>query len=71
MLSGAIGGTVISGRFVTGITTQYLRGGFMGGSTDVPTQGGLTSPEPSTLPLLATGLVAIAGPVRRKFTRRN
>jgi len=68
-LSGAIGGTVITGRYVTGNTTQYLSGGTMTGSTYVAYKGGLTAPEPSTLPLLVTGLVAIAGSVRRRFTR--
>ncbi len=69
-LSGAIGGTVITGRYVTGYTTQYLSGGEMTGSNYFRYRGTLTAPEPSTLPLLVTGLVAIAGPMRR-FTRRN
>jgi hypothetical protein len=67
-LSGAIAGTVITGRYVTGNTTQYLSGGAMTGSSYLAYKGGLTAPEPSTLPLLVTGLVAIAGPVRRRFT---
>jgi hypothetical protein len=70
-LSGQIGGTVRTGLYVTGITTQYLSGGKMTGSSYVLYNGPLTAPEPSTLPLLVTGLVAIAGPVRRRFTRRN
>ncbi|MFY9905782.1 MAG: PEP-CTERM sorting domain-containing protein [Terriglobales bacterium] len=70
-LSGAIGGTLITGRYVTGNTTQYLNGGAMTGSSYLATKQPLTAPEPSTLSLLVTGLVAIAGPVRRRFTRRN
>jgi hypothetical protein len=70
-LSGFIAGTVITGRYVTGATTQYLSGGGMTGSNYFNYKGTLTAPEPSTLPLLVTGLVAIAGPVRRKLTRRN
>ncbi|MGO9368554.1 MAG: PEP-CTERM sorting domain-containing protein [Terriglobales bacterium] len=70
-LSGVIGGTVITGRFVTGNTTQYLSGGAMTGSSYLAYKGGLTAPEPSTLPLLVTGLIAIAGPARRRFTRQN
>jgi hypothetical protein len=70
-LSGTIGGTVITGRYVTGNTTQTLSGGQMSGSTYLAYKGSLTAPEPSTLPLLVTGLVAIAGPVRRRFSRRN
>lgn len=70
-LSGAIGGTVYTGLSVTGTTTQYLSGPKMTGSSYVSFNGPLTAPEPSTLPLLVTGLVAIAGPVRRRFTRRN
>jgi hypothetical protein len=70
-LSGAIGGTVITGRYVTGNTTQYLSGGAMTGTSYLAYTGSLTAPEPSTLPLLVTGLIAIAGPVRRGFTRRN
>jgi hypothetical protein len=70
-LSGTIQGTLWNGRFVTGTTTQ----------TSVSTNGqialgighirvgntGIMTPEPGTLGLLGTGLVAIAGMLRRKF----
>jgi hypothetical protein len=70
-LSGAIGGTLYTGQSTTGMTTQYLSGPKMTGSISVLYNGPLTAPEPSTLPLLVTGLVVIAGPMRRRFTRRN
>ena len=71
-LSGAIQGTLWNGHFVTGTTTQtiYSTNGQLSqgvghirvGNTLLPT------PEPGTLGLLGTGLVAIAGMLRRKFT---
>jgi hypothetical protein len=70
-LSGSIQGTLYTGQSVTGITIQSLSGRNMTGTSDLSYNGPLTAPEPSTLPLLVTGLVAIAGPVRRRFTRRN
>jgi hypothetical protein len=71
-LSGTIQGTLWNGHFVTGTTTQtiYSTNGqiTMGiGHIRVGNTGILT-PEPSTLGLLGTGLVAIAGMLRRKFT---
>ncbi len=69
-LSGTIGGTLFSGQSTTtGMTTQTLSGGGMKGSIFVLYNGPLTAPEPSTLPLLVTGLLAIAEPVRRRFAR--
>ena len=70
-LAGAIGGTLINGRYVTGGTIQYLSGVAITGFSILSSKGGLTAPEPSTLPLLVTGLFAIAAPVRRRFTRRS
>jgi|SRR5882672_3419679 len=70
-LSGTIQGTLWNGRFVTGTTTQtiistngQLRLGI--GHIRVGNSRFLT-PEPGTLGLLGTGLVAIAGMLRRKF----
>ena len=70
-LSGAIQGTLWNGRFVTGTTTQTITstngqltlgiGHIRVGNTSILT------PEPGTLGLLGTGLVAIAGMLRRKF----
>lgn len=71
-LSGNISGTLYNGHFVTGTTTQkivtttgQLRQGIghiTGGDTHL---GG--APEPGTLGLLGTGLVAIGGMLRRKM----
>ncbi len=70
-LSGTIQGTLWNGRFVTGTTTQTINstrgqitlgiGHIRVGNTNILT------PEPGTLGLLGTGLVAIAGMLRRKF----
>ncbi len=71
-LSGNIAGTLYNGHFVTGTTTQTIVsangqitqgiGHIRVGDTHV---GG--TPEPGTLGLLGTGLVAIGGMLRRKF----
>ncbi len=71
-LSGTIQGTLWNGRLVSGTTTQtiYSTNGQLAlgighirvGNTN------LLTPEPGTLGLLGTGLVAIAGMLRRKFT---
>lgn len=70
-LSGTIQGTLYNGHFVTGTTTQTIHstpgqitqgiGHIRVGNTSILT------PEPGTLGLLGTGLVAIAGMLRRKF----
>jgi hypothetical protein len=70
-LSGTIQGTLWNGHFVTGTTTQTIHstngqislgiGHIRVGNTHILT------PEPGTLGLLGTGLVAIAGMLRRKF----
>jgi hypothetical protein len=70
-LSGAISGTLYNGRSVTGSTTQNFistRGQLAAGIGHI-TMGstGLGTPEPGTLGLLGTGLVAIAGMFRRKL----
>lgn len=71
-LSGNIAGTLWNGNFVTGTTTQTIYsvkgqitqgiGHIRMGDTNILT------PEPGTLGLLGTGLVAIAGMLRRKFS---
>lgn len=70
-LSGAIQGTLWNGRFVTGSTTQTIysvKGQISQGIGHIRAGGTiLPSPEPGTLGLLGTGLVAIAGMLRRKF----
>ncbi|MFY9559261.1 MAG: PEP-CTERM sorting domain-containing protein [Terriglobales bacterium] len=73
-LSGTIQGTLWNGRFVTGATTQTIyssQGQLSQGIGHIRVGNtGILTPEPGTLGLLGTGLVAIAGMVRRKLSTR-
>lgn len=74
-LTGNIQGTLWDGRFVTGETSQTIHstngqisqgiGHIRLGNTHVS-----GTPEPGTLGLLGTGLVAVAGMLRRKIAAR-
>lgn len=69
-LSGPIAGTLRTGREISGNVIQTLKSGKISGSTFFQGKNlELTSPEPSTLTFLITGLLAMAGPVRRKFLK--
>ena len=70
--------TTSDGMHVTGVTTQFLELEFENGSFSIDDLQGNTCirtvaavPEPGTLTLLGTGLLALSGVVRRKFAARN
>jgi len=70
-LSGLISGTLYNGRSVSGSTVQNFistKGQLAAGIGHITMgQTGIGTPEPGTLGLLGTGLVAIAGMFRRKL----
>ncbi len=73
-LTGSLVGTLYTGRTVTGTTTQEIKidnaGQLNKGVGHIGTGGThLNTPEPGTLGLLGTGLLAVAGMFRRKLTK--
>jgi len=71
IMTGVMTGTTISGFSTNGVTVQLTINtgkGFFNGSTQISSgDTNIVVPEPGTLTLLGTGLISLAGAVRRKL----
>jgi hypothetical protein len=71
ILTGVMTGTTMTGFSTNGVTVQLTINtgkGFFNGSTQISSgDTNIVVPEPGTLTLLGTGLISLAGAVRRKL----
>lgn len=71
VLTGVLTGTTMTGFATNGVTVQLTINtgkGFFNGSTQISSgDTNIVVPEPGTLTLLGTGLISLAGAVRRKL----
>jgi hypothetical protein len=71
IMTGVMTGTTMSGFSTNGVTVQLTINtgkGFFNGSTQISSgDTNIVVPEPGTLTLLGTGLISLAGAVRRKL----